>query len=388
MSSCYVLSRDSRCYAVLEPAYGVAGDIGSGVRIPLIGLRARQEFERVRRRDKRGTRTFGGYPKGVRRLTSFELEAYLTSWAPGAVEPAYGSLFRSALGNAWVFEGGVVESVNGRTVRLVENHGLRVGQGISIGGEVRFVVAVVDSRTVILNAPWTREVVPGVPVDRTVTYAPGKSLPSVSIAEYWGEAGVDRLLIGAVVDELTIRVNGDYHGFRVRGFAQDLLDRHTFEAGSGGLVEFPPEPGGDSESYAPVAGTLGQAWLGSGPDQFYTLTEAELTVRNHVRARAMEFGWQVPRCAIAGDREVTVDFSLFVMPDQPTVGLYVAAKRREPVEVFFQLGDQAGQVCGLYMPAVVPEVPEYEDKEMELEWRFTGCIAQGTAEDEIFVAFA
>jgi len=36
---------------------------------------------------------------------------------------------------------------------------------------------------------------------------------------------------------------------------------------------------------------------------------------------------------------------------------------------------------------VVPEVPEFDDSENRLQWKFTGCQAQGTGNDEIYVAF-
>jgi hypothetical protein len=53
----------------------------------------------------------------------------------------------------------------------------------------------------------------------------------------------------------------------------------------------------------------------------------------------------------------------------------------------FQLGEQATQLFGAYMPAMVPEVPEYDDSQTRLEWKFTNCRAQGTAENELYVAF-
>jgi hypothetical protein len=51
-----------------------------------------------------------------------------------------------------------------------------------------------------------------------------------------------------------------------------------------------------------------------------------------------------------------------------------------------QLGAQAGQLLGVYMPAMVPEVPQYDDSETRLEWKFQNSRAQGTADDELYVA--
>jgi hypothetical protein len=39
------------------------------------------------------------------------------------------------------------------------------------------------------------------------------------------------------------------------------------------------------------------------------------------------------------------------------------------------------------MPAMVPEVPEFDDRETRLQWRFQNSRAQGTVNDELYVAF-
>jgi hypothetical protein len=51
------------------------------------------------------------------------------------------------------------------------------------------------------------------------------------------------------------------------------------------------------------------------------------------------------------------------------------------------LGEQANQLFGAYMPAMVPEVPEYDDSQTRLQWRFSNSRAQGTANDELYIAF-
>jgi hypothetical protein len=56
--------------------------------------------------------------------------------------------------------------------------------------------------------------------------------------------------------------------------------------------------------------------------------------------------------------------------------------------MMLQLGEQERQLCGIYAPAVIPEVPEFEDRETRLQWRFRNNRAQGTANDELIIAFA
>lgn len=388
--SCYVSSNQNRFYVVIEPAYGQAVAPTALNRLPAVRLEARQELERIERRDKIGGRTFGGIPSGVRRRTFFELTTYMTDWPPEASAPGYGPLFSAAFGGeVRHFSGGTVMSHSGTQLSLAGGHGLVPGQAVCCGGEIRFVTAVTDNVTVQLNAPFTGPVGSGTPAERTITYMPGDRLPSVSIFDYWSpESAVQRILVGAAVNRLSVNINADFHEFRFSGMAQDLIDSASFEAGQGGLDEFPAEPTVVGRSYAVIPGNLGQAWLGASPDQFFTLTGAEVVLDNNVDLRAKEFGSPGPRCVAPGPRVVTVDFSLYEGVDAATRALYQAARQRSPIPVMFQLGIQPTQICGLYLQSAVPEVPEFAEDETRLEWRFRDCRAQGTLDDEIYLAFA
>ncbi len=83
----------------------------------------------------------------------------------------------------------------------------------------------------------------------------------------------------------------------------------------------------------------------------------------------------------------TLNFRLFEMADAQTAGLYQAARQRSPIGVMLQLGEQTGQLFGAYMPAMVPEVPEFDDGETRLQWKFQNSRAQGTVNDELYIAF-
>jgi hypothetical protein len=39
------------------------------------------------------------------------------------------------------------------------------------------------------------------------------------------------------------------------------------------------------------------------------------------------------------------------------------------------------------MKSVIPQVPEFDDSEQRQQWQFQACRAQGSVDDEIFVAF-
>ncbi len=388
--SCYISSNNNRFYAAVEASYGAVTLPEARHRLPAIRLSIRQEQERIERKDKTGSRTFFGLPANLRRQTSFELETYLTTWGSPGVEPGYGPLFQAALGgDPLYFPGGTAGSAaSGRSLPFTTEHGLVSGQGVTFGGEIRFVTAVVDPATVILNAPFTIAPSEGSPIGCTLTYRPASKLKSVSVFDYWDPAGaVQRLLAGAAVDKFRVRVNGDFHNFSFSGQAMDVIDSASFEQGQGGLGNFPEEPAAGAFDYTIIPGHLGQAWLGSAPDRFFTLTGAEILVDNNIDLRSREFGLLTPRCIAAGTRSVLVDFGIYEHDDATTKELYQAARQRSPVEVMFQLGQEAGQLFGIHMGSVVPESPEYNDSDRRLEWQFRSCRAQGTLDDEITVAF-
>ncbi|MGQ9635770.1 MAG: phage tail tube protein [Bryobacteraceae bacterium] len=388
--SCYIASNNNRFYAAAEEIYGVAPAIGAQNRIPAVKLAVKQVLEKPERKDKTGTRTFSGYPSRLRKQTSFELRTYMTGWSDQAQEPSYGPLFEAALGGACRLYGGGTATAggDGRTLVFEGPHGLSVGQAVSFGGEIRFVAAFIDAQTVLLNAPFSVMPGPGSALGKTATYFAAEGLRSASIFDYWTPASaVQRIVYGAGMDKLQVRVNGDYHEFRFTGMAKDLADSATFESGQAGLESFPPEPEQAGFDYSIIPGHLGQAWLGPMAERFFTITSAEVTLDNDLDMRASEFGALTPRCLVPGTRKVTVDFSLYGRDDEATVALYQAARQQSPIEVMFQLGETPGQLFGMYLKSVIPEPPEFDDDETKLEWHFRGCRAQGTVGDELVVAF-
>lgn len=187
---------------------------------------------------------------------------------------------------------------------------------------------------------------------------------------------------------MEILVNGDYHEFRFSGLAQDVVDSSSFSAGGAGqLTSFPAEPALGGFDYAIVPGNLGEAWLGTAATQFLTITSATLVLKNNLDTRSKEFGSRLPLALAPGERTVTAAFSLYGMDDTATESLYQAARQESPIGVMFQLGTTQGQVMGVYLQSVVPEVPEYDDSSNLLQWKFRASRAQGTVDNEIAVAF-
>ena len=88
-----------------------------------------------------------------------------------------------------------------------------------------------------------------------------------------------------------------------------------------------------------------------------------------------------------GQRTVTAAFDLYSKDDDATKELYQAARQQSPISIMFQLGESDGQIMAVYLKSVVPEVPEFDDAENRLRWNFRASRAQGTIDDEVYVAF-
>ena len=388
--SSYILSNGNRFYAAIESVFGQVAAISSANRFPAFGLRARQVLEPSNRIDKTGTRTYTGQSKYARRRTAFEVRTYLSAWNGGGA-PSCGPLFQAAFGATPRLSGGQVvggTSGPGQTI-TVDPHGFLIGDAVSYGNEIRFVTAIIDENTFGVNAPFSQSPQPNSTLLPTVTYKLSTALPSITLYDYWDPlSAVSRIVTGASVDSLQISVNGDYHDFTFDGPAADILDSASFEPGSGGLASYPSEPVLSTFNSAGVPGHLGQVWLGRNPDQFFTLTEAVVQLKNNLETRTHEFGSSYPKAIVPGAREVQSQFTVLAQDDSQTKDLYAASKQRSLVPAMLQLGQQQGQLMGIYLPQITPEIPHYNDSDTRLQWEFNNNLAQGTSDDEIYIAFA
>ena len=387
--SCYVSSNNNRFYVGSETAYGIVPAIAPQNRIAGIKLLTRQVAEQIQRRDKTGSRTFPGLPNSIRKNTTYQFTTLLTEWSNQTTAPAVGTLFQAGMGGSPVFfNGGTVASTSGTTgITFVAAHQLVVGQALTHAGEIRFVASIVNGMSIFVNAPFTN-LGAGAIVGTAVTYRLATDIGSVSLFDYWDPSGaVNRIVDGAIIDRIRIQVNSDFHQFAFSGPSKDLLDNVSFQSGEGGLTLFPNEPSTAAFDYNVVPGHLGQIWMGAGPTQFSSLTSAELLLRNDVAVRVREFGSDSIHCVSPGRRTVQLNFSIFEDLGGDAAVLYQAARQHSPMGVMLQLGQQNGQLFGAYMPAMIPEVPEFDDGESRLEWHFQNNRAQGSVNDELYVAF-
>jgi hypothetical protein len=386
----YISSSANRWYCAREAGYGQIPAITGANRIPAVKLKAQQQRVKSERKDKTGSRTWGGLPTGVRRKTSFEMTSYMIDWADQSLLPAQGPLVEASMGGAGVlWNGGTAAAgCDQSTIKFVEPHGLNPGQGITYNGEIRFVSAVADPTTLVVNAPFSAAPAEQDAIGATATYSLAGNLPSISVFDYWDPVtAVQRVLTGAAVDRMTLSLNGDFHEFEFKGQAQDIVDSASFTSGQGTMVTFPAEPAAAPFIYSPVPGNLGQVWLGAVPDQFFSVSAASVEVGNNMELRSKEFGSMLPLAVAPGMREVSVTLELFSQDNAATAGLYQSARQQSPLALMFQLGQTNGQLVGVYLKSLIPDVPDFDDSETRLKWKFNDVRAQGTIDDEIMVAF-
>ncbi len=386
----YVLSNQNRFYAELEAAFGQVPPITAANRFSAVKLAIKQRDEVRDRQDKTGSRTYIGVMPGGRKRTQFRLQTYLLAGMTPGAEPVSGKLFHAELGGGPLVFAGNTAGVGSTTTQIVFSapHGLATGQAFGFNNELRFVSAVNSPTSVTIGAPFSAAPAIGAPLTAAVTYTLANDLPTASIFDYWDPpTAVHRILTGATCGTLQVRINGDFHEFEFGGEAQDVLDSASFTPGQGGLSSFPAEPANDWSVPLAVPGNLGQAWLGATASKFTTVTKAMVTLDNDIDMRAREFGSSVPLCAAPGRRKVTADVHLFEADDAATKGLYQSARSQTPVQIMLQLGPATGALFGVYMKSVIPKIPEFDDTEPRLSWNFSGCRAQGQADDEIYVAF-
>jgi hypothetical protein len=387
----YVSSNNNRFYVALESTYGAAAAITAQGRIPAVKLTAKQTPEKINRQDKTGSRTFVGLPTGLRKTTTFDLRSYMSAWASNAAAPAHDPLFQAVMGGPSLSWAGatISSAASGSALAFAAPHGLAVGQAVTSGSEIRFVAAVPNLSSIVLNAPFSVLPPSGAALGRTLTYTPGSSLGSLTIFDYWTPGtAVQRVFSGAAVNQFQVKVNGDIHEFEFSGQAADVLDTSSFESGEAALTAFPAEPTIDDSSFTIIPGNLGQMWIGSTPTEFLTVTSAQLTFSNQLDLRADEFGSTLAQAVVPGIRQVMLNFNIYQQDDAPTQSLYQAARQQSPVSVMLQLGEQGGQMFGIYMSSVVLQVPQFDDSDKRQQWQFENCRAQGDVDDEIFVAFA
>ncbi|MDX2267837.1 MAG: phage tail tube protein [Bryobacter sp.] len=387
MASEYIATHSNRIYLKSETDHPAMGDMSEAVLAPVTSLRVNTRRQQLFRQDKTGFRTDTPVLGPQRELIEVSLGAYGVGWDGGATKTAISPLLESGFSaQANVGANYTVAAVAGATLTLGEDSTLTVGAALLFGTELRFVTAVSGLREVTLNAPFTVEPSLGATLQGCLNLGVGDATHTMSLLDNWNPSqAVQRFLTGVVANRLTVAVNNDFLDLSVDGFARNQYD--SVNGVVSGEFTFPTEPAGTGSLLAsPIAGHLGQAVVGVDHQNVCTLTEATITIDNNIEPRTDEFGCYTTKAYTLGKRRVTVDFTLFERNDAFSQSLYAQAVNNVPVPVMFQLGTQPGAMLGIYLPAVLLSMPEFDDRQSRLLWRFQGSLALGGQNDEIFLA--
>lgn len=388
--SCHIASYANRSYAALESELGAVAAVTSSNRLPLSKLDIRSVRETSQRLDKSGGRTYVGAPQNGREHTAVQFSSYLTEWDSIGGLPELDAVVQAAMGgDVQVSAPMTIANVSGgMTLTMSSPHGLSIGQAISVGSEMRFVDSVVDELTVVVNCDVPPDVVNGAEVGRCVTYRLGSHLKSLTLLDYWDPStAIQRCAAGVSLDQLVVSVNGDFHEMSFSGEGGGYYDSASELPLSSGLQEFPSEPIGEWSNGELIPGSIGRAWIGAGGQVCNSVLMGKLTLTNHIDYRRREFGGNRGGCVRAGIRDVRLDLRVRAENSDEMRTLFASSRLQQPVPVMFQLGEQSGRMCALYLPQVVMEVPVFDDSGPSLEWVIRQARAQGVFNDELIVAF-
>ena len=270
----YTLSIANRWYVAQESTYGQVPTISSNNRIPAVKLTAQQQRDKSQRKDKTGSRTFAGMPAGMRLQTTFDMTSYMRDWPDPSTLPSHGPLIEAAMGASGVLWGGNAAAAGSTATNITfaTPHGLRPGQAVTAGGEIRFVAAVANTqyggfeRAFFSRARVRNSARPD--GERTVSRP---QLPSVtcSITGIRSTA-VQRVLTGAAVDQMSMIYERGFSPVRVQRDGAGYGRQRFVRGRTGGASDV---SGGTTQrtafSYSPVPGNLGEVWLGRGAESVF-----------------------------------------------------------------------------------------------------------------------
>jgi hypothetical protein len=386
MSIQYIQSASNRIFVRRESDSNDLLEMTTADLAPALQFEYRSDREQLLREDKNGLRSRMAVTGPVREIHQFFMKYYGTGWS-GEGRNAVIALTESALWNPAVETTAVeVIAAAGNQVSLAGGANLNIGTALGYGGEIRFIQAILAQGDYQLNAPFSIGIGPGAILDKCLTLQPGDVPQRLAILDDWAPStAVKRLLKGAVVDRLTIGINNEFLEMEAYGYAQKMFDNGAGDYPEGQL--FPTAPVGQGATWSqPIPGHLGQVLIGQQNGRLCTLTAAKIEIDNKIEARSNEFGCYEIKSFVPGKRKVTVSISVYQRTDEMSRYIFDKASRNEPISVMIQIGNQPGSLFAAYLPSVLFPTPEFDDSKARLVWHFSGGMAIGGINDEIFLA--
>ncbi len=387
MANEYIASLSNRIFIKSEIDSPDLTDMTGAEIAPITSFELSSNRKQLYRRDKTGFRSESPILGPQRELIEFNLESYGTGWAGGSLKPAITPILESGLcQSAELSPSYNVAASSGASITLQSDAALRVGMGLSFGSEIRFVESISGPRDFTLNTAFTVQLSSGALLVGCANLSLGEDVSPMSILDSWAPSqAIQRFVTGAVTDILKISVNNDFLELSAKGYARNLYD--SVSGAFGSEFQFPVAPANSSSlENSPIAGHLGQAFIGVPAARLCTLTQAELRIDNNIEPRTDEFGCFSTKAFVLGRRRVSLDLTIFERNDELSQALYTKAVNNEPVPVMLQMGNQPGSMFAIYLPSVLFPVPAFSDSQPRLLWQFRNAVAMGLQNDEVFIA--
>ncbi len=387
MANEYIASLSNRIFIKSEIDSPTLNNMAEAEIAPITLFELSSNRKQLYRRDKTGFRSESPVMGPQRELIEFNLESYGTGWAGGSSKPAIAPILESGLcQSAALTPSLAVQSSAGTSITLQADASLQIGMGLSFGSEIRFIESISGPRDFTLNAAFSVQLASGAQLDGCANLSLGESVNPMSILDSWAPSqSIQRFVTGAVTDLLKVSINNDFLEISAKGYARNLYDNVSGIGGS--EFQFPATPTNSSAlGNSPIAGHLGQAFIGVPAARLCTLTQAELRIDNNIEPRTDEFGCFSTKAFVLGRRKVSLDLTIFERNDELSQALYAKAVNNEPVPVMLQMGNQPGSMFAIYLPSVLFPVPAFSDAQPRLLWQFRNAIAMGLQNDEVFIA--
>jgi hypothetical protein len=327
----YVLSRNERIYLATETAFGTAVAPTGTDAVRHINARFKPVVQTLQRRDKTGTRSQSIGTKG-RQHGTWSLNASLVHGADADDVPDYEPLYASAFGAA-----GTVTATT----------------------RVRYTLA----DTLKTFSAW-------------IYRGDGTGTPNHEMA--WGN----------IVRRITFNLGEDVAEFSAEGECAWVQGSKSFAgattAEKAGQASFPAEPVSATTLGNLIAGFTGSITLGGSP--IADIISAQIVMDTGAEVVKRTFGSRLPSGVEAGERMVTISFSIYNSDDAGLETLREAAESKTPVDAVIAVGDTAGGIYTFTVKQIQLESPDLEDGERRMVVQFPESRAYGTsltAKDEL-----
>lgn len=384
----YISSFTNKVF-ILPDATAPVGSSNVPAIAPVTKLSVRSKRSNTIRRDKTGFRSETTMVGKQREVVEVTMSGYGTGFSDATTSANLLLPFSSALCSDLASLAPLtVTASTANSITFAPDVQLAIGDAVAFNGEIRFISAKLTGNAYQLVAPFKTSPAAGETVSRCASLKPGAKNVSFGLLDSWDPGtAVQRMLSGVQAGTFDIAINNDFLEYTLKGYAIKVEDSVT-TSGANATDFNGLRASANTAIAAPIAGYLGQAWIGDGPTRLCTLTQASVQIDNNIALRNDEFGCYEAKSIVLGKRSISIDLGIYQKDDTVTQEVFQKAVNNEPLSIMLQIGSTPGGMFGLYLPAVLFEPPQFDDSKERLIWKFTNGTVPGGSDDDIFLAFA